>query len=46
MSDEKDGKGWSSFTMCGQHPALRKLEPIEKQFLLAVEHGDVAKVER
>ncbi|GBM25703.1 Transient receptor potential-gamma protein [Araneus ventricosus] len=44
--NEKDDKEWSSNVMYSQHPSLRKLEPIEKQYLLSVERGDVVRVTR
>ncbi|GIZ03786.1 transient-receptor-potential-like protein [Caerostris extrusa] len=44
--NEKDDKEWSSNVMYSQHPSLRKLEPIEKQYLLSVERGDVVRVSR
>ncbi|XP_054722171.1 transient-receptor-potential-like protein [Uloborus diversus] len=43
--EDNDDKEWSN-VMYSQHPSLRKLEPIEKQFLLAVEKGDVVRVAR
>ncbi|GFY41263.1 transient-receptor-potential-like protein [Trichonephila inaurata madagascariensis] len=42
--NEKDDKEWSSNIMYSQHPSLRKLEPIEKQYLLSVERGDIVRV--
>jgi transient-receptor-potential calcium channel protein len=44
--EDKDDKTWSSNTVYSQHPSLRKLEPLEKQFLLSVERGDVDRVTR
>lgn len=46
MADEKDCREWPSFTLYGQHPSLRKLELIEKQFLLSVERGNIDRVTR
>lgn len=45
-TDDKDDKEWSGNTMYSQHPSLRKLEPLEKQYLLSVERGDVERVQR
>ncbi|XP_015916852.2 transient-receptor-potential-like protein [Parasteatoda tepidariorum] len=45
-SGDKDDHCWPSNTMYSQHPSLRKLEPFEKQYLIAVERGDVVRVTR
>ncbi|XP_035229400.1 LOW QUALITY PROTEIN: transient-receptor-potential-like protein [Stegodyphus dumicola] len=45
-NEEKDEKEFTSNVMYSQHPSLRKLEPLEKQYLLSVERGDVARVRR
>lgn len=43
---ERDDNKWSSFSVNNQHPSLKKLEPLEKQYLLSVEHGDVVTVSK
>ncbi|KAG8194405.1 hypothetical protein JTE90_011017 [Oedothorax gibbosus] len=44
--NEKEGKEWSPNLVYSHHPSLRKLENLEKQFLLSVERGDVVRVQK